>query len=193
MLRPDLLCCPNVPKPLHGINPRTILGVKWWDYKRREAYHKANYCCCACGVSKQEADYKQWLEGHEYYDLDYVNGTAVLKEIVALCYSCHSFIHSGRLYVMYRQGKISLQTITNILVSRLDIIKENGLIPFYGTVQIASDLNVYNNQQLKEWYKIGEENGPKSVAEWSKWKLVIEGKEYKGKFNSLTEWEEFYG
>ena len=93
MLSPELLTHPNIPKPLHGITPRDILGKAWWDQQRQIAYRERHYHCWACGVHKSQAAYYQWLEGHESYDIDYVHGIVTLREIVALCHACHSFIH----------------------------------------------------------------------------------------------------
>ena len=75
---PKYLTHPNIPKPLHGMNPRSILGKEWWDIKRREAYATHNYCCWACGIPKSKAKYHNWLEGHETYQINYKIGEAKL-------------------------------------------------------------------------------------------------------------------
>lgn len=37
-LKPEILCQPNVPTPLHGMAPRVVFGESWWNMKRQAAY-----------------------------------------------------------------------------------------------------------------------------------------------------------
>jgi hypothetical protein len=161
--RPELLLHPNIPKPLHGLNPRTIFGKEWWDVERQKAYAKTNYHCAACGVHKSQAKYHQWLEAHEFYDIDYKRGTAKMTEIVALCHSCHAYIHSGLQEILLDKGEISLEKYIDI--------REHGDLLTKGLRKPVA---------------------PLVVADWCKWRLIIDGKEYKTKFANALEWKEFY-
>ncbi len=91
--RPEVLLCPNTPKPLHGVVPREIYGQSWWNKTREAAYRSTNYHCLACGVHKYQAKHRQWLEGHELYEINYVEGTSTYIETVPLCHFCHNSIH----------------------------------------------------------------------------------------------------
>jgi hypothetical protein len=167
-IKPEILQHPNIPKPLHGLNPRTILGRRWWDEKRNLAYKENNYCCWACGVHKNQAKYRRWLEAHEYYIYNYSKGRAKLKTIVALCHSCHNFIHSGRLKMLLDSGEISSEKYHDIMEHGMRILNENNLdYPW----------NLHN---------------PKHVASWKKWHIVIEGKKYYTKFDSYEDWFNYY-
>jgi len=186
--RPDLLSAPNIPKPLHTVNPRTICGRWWWDIQRQEAYAKHDYCCWACGVPKRNAEFYHWLEAHEDYDIDWETGKVELKEIVALCHSCHSFIHNGRLLNLYQNSEIGRDKITSILEHGFDICKRNHVQPFYGAY-IA--WYVLKGKTLEESVIKAKKKGwyPKIEASWEKWHLIIEGTKYFSPFKDLSEWE----
>ena len=164
-MRPELLLHPNVPKPLHGMSPRELLGDVWWNETRKTVYKNAKDECQCCGVHKQDAKYHKWLEAHETYSYDYKNGVATVTEIVALCHSCHAYIHSGLLQVLWTTGKISNEKYQDILSHGDKIIKESGL---------------------------KRPERPTQIAEWSKWCIVIEGKKYKTKWKSFEHWAKHY-
>ena len=46
-LKPEILIHPHIPKPLHGISPRSIMGKDWWDRERQRVYKSTNFHCAA--------------------------------------------------------------------------------------------------------------------------------------------------
>ena len=170
-INPEILLHPNIPKPLHGMSPRVLFGKEWWDKKRQIAYAERDYHCWACGVHKTEAKYHQWLEAHECYSYNYKKCTLTMKEIVALCHSCHSYIHSGRLEVMRRKGEVSEAKFKDIHAHGNRVL-ESVIVDGFKNPYIIND-------------EYGGDN-------WSKWKMIIDGKKYKAKFKSYDEWYEFY-
>ena len=106
IIRPSILLHPKIPPPLHGLNPRSILGDGWWNKQRQKAYAAQDYHCWACGVEKTKAKYHKWLEAHECYEFDYGAGTARMIEVTALCHLCHNFIHQGKAECFFAEGKI---------------------------------------------------------------------------------------
>lgn len=164
--RPEILLQPQIPKPLHEVNPRTILGKTWWDIERRKAYNLHNYKCHVCGYNPTLNPYRKLLDAHEIYEYDYPNGRAYFREVVALCYYCHSFIHLGRAIIMNGQGKISNKEFDSI--------------------------EKYGNKILKEAHLTKRDYQGK-VAVWENWRLVINGIEHEPKFKSFHAWAKHYG
>ena len=175
-LRPELLTHPNIPKPLHGLAPRTLVAQATWDELRREAYGKNNYHCWVCGkyvaydelCKKFRNDEGTTLDAHESYIIDYVNKTVELKEIVALCKTCHNYIHSGRINTLYDKGILDEQDCWIIITHGNSILIDDGLVPF-----TEVDKNDYKD-------------------EWNEWRLVFNGKEYKSNFKDYDAWSKHY-
>ena len=183
-LRPEILTHPNIPKPLHGISPRTIEGDDWWDKTRQEVYAKYNYHCIACGISKFEAKGKKWLEAHEFWDINYKKGICKIKSIEPLCHYCHNFIHSGRLKMILGKEK-PIQEVKSILEHGLNILAENKLRCFPYTLFLAKKLNC-NTFGVSAYFL------PDDDVPWDKWKLIWKGKKYYSKFKSFDDWKVFY-
>lgn len=188
ILRPELLLHPNIPKPLHGLNPRTIKGQAWWDVQRRQAYKEKDYHCWACGVHKSDALYHQWLEGHEYYEYDYVKGLAKLKYVVALCHCCHNFIHSGKTEKDFLSHRISFERFKTILQHGTDILFKNNLpmnIFAYSVIR-RRNLTIQNIPNTIQTLQRG------ITADWEDWRLEIDDVMYKPLYSSFEEWKKKY-
>lgn len=161
-LRPTVLLCEPVPKPMNGVAPRVVLGRKWWDETRKAACLSTDDHCIACGVWKGAALFHRWLEGHEVYQIDHLMGRMVYVETVPLCNACHSFIHLNRLMAMLRKKKVT---------------------------QIKFDLIVRHGESVLRKAKLQRAelyDGP--MAEWKKWRLVVNGKEYPPLYKNEKEW-----
>lgn len=172
--RPELLTHPNIPATMSGVNPRTILGRKWWDVQRRIAYAENNYFCWACG--KRDDD--KPLEAHEAYQFDYDNHVMTLGEVVALCSDCHAFIHSGRLWVQYKQGRCSKKRVADIICPRCALLRQHNLVPACWTAVIAlvvcEHRSAYNAWRASRAYA---RPAPLKLHS-TKWRLAIGDKLY---------------
>lgn len=197
-LQPEILQHPNIPKPLHGLAPREIKGKSWWDKTRKAVYKKQGDCCIACGVHKSEAKYHNWIEAHEYYNMDYVEGSMKIEKIVGLCHSCHAYIHSGRTLVMYQKGNIGFNKAYDIMTHGFKVLKNNNLEPWYGHVQAFLGILSYRGIDIPEnmmvrYEQLKRQQKPEYMQpDWSKWYLELEGEKYYGKFNNQREWKESF-
>jgi hypothetical protein len=181
MLKPEILCHPNIPKPLHGMNPRTILGQEWWDKTRREALARTNHTCTACGVAEKDCG---WLEGHEYWDINYKTGACEVKSIEPLCHKCHNFIHSGRLAMIMGKDKTKEEVI-DILEHGFAILAQNDLKCYPYTLMFAENLGALT-------YGVKAYKLPKIEAKWEDYHLIIDGERYDSQFKSYEDWNRFY-
>jgi len=165
--RPQVLLLPQIPKPMHGLNPRTILGKEWWDKTRKEAYASTDYHCIACGVYRDQAKKVKWLEGHEVYETQYKLGKLVYIETVPLCHYCHNYIHKGRLEALLKKREITHNKFSAVIQHGDQVISEAGLQP----------TPPYKGKMPK----------------WADWRLVLLGIEYEPRFSSQKEWSKHYG
>lgn len=175
--RPEVLLLPNIPQPLHGINPRTVLGSKWWDVERRTAYASTNYHCEACGISKFDIQGRKILEGHEVYDTNYELGRLVYVRTTPLCPPCHKFIHDGRLTSLLETRQISTQHFASIMKHGHRVLSLAGL----------------SRPSLQERDRMIEELARKGkLAIWKDWRLVVNNVEYPPQFENAEEANEHY-
>ena len=100
--RPELLLHPNIPKPLHGVNPRTVLGDAWWKKEKGVVHNKYGNICWACGETHTVYNV------HETYKIDYIKCTSTYIESVLLCVDCHMYVHSGLMERLVLTGKMTV-------------------------------------------------------------------------------------
>lgn len=185
VLCPEILTHPNIPKPLHGLSPRTIMGQEAWDVERQKVYAQSYYRCVACGVHKSEAKGPKWLEAHEFYDIDYRTGRVEIKKIVALCHYCHNFIHSGRLYMIQGKEK-GVEEIKAILEHGFLVLADKGLECFYFTFDYALELGVDTHGVFPN------EDTNEITVPWGDWRLIYNGKEYLPLYENYQAWRDHY-
>lgn len=191
----ELLLHPNIPKPLHGINPRSILGKKWWDCVRRIAYLEHNNHCWACGIHKSKAKYHKWLEAHEVYQIDYQTGRVELLKICALCHSCHNYIHDGRMQMMVRNGRIRLEKYIDILIHGEKIINQylTSLNKDHQGITWKQPFEpTFPFQYSFPNFQVGLPQLVENKASWSDWHLVLNGNVYYSRFSDFDEWQAYY-
>lgn len=163
-LKHRLLLHPEIPPDLHGLNPRTILGNRWWAATRKKSYAQNNHKCWACDVNKKQARYHKWLEGHECYIFDYAINVATYQGTVALCHSCHSYIHSGRLFHLYTTNKISKRRYNTIIKHGNNVLNHDYKHPNFQHEILESPFT----KNLGHFHK-------------TRWSLQVHGKFYRRK------------
>lgn len=189
--RPELLLHPQIPRPMHGVSPRNIMGQDWWDEQRRAVYAGNNHCCWACGDDGP-------LEAHECYDVDYERARMTFKEVVALCSDCHTFIHLGRAGSLVGSGKMTEREFKRIVRTKYLWLKKHNLLPgwqFYLTLSSLSKSYIISKPQ---WLKRILAEGltiPRPVypqQPWETWRMVFNGVEYTPTYHTDEEIRQAY-
>lgn len=189
-----LITMPNVPRPLHGLPPREIMGKTMWNKVRKRCYYNAEYRCEICGDDPQ----KGHLHAHELYSYNFMEGTGRFERCVAICKQDHDFIHSGRLITMYKNN--------NPLYPKsyvLGVVEKGfNLICEYNKVTKGEKLRAYATfleylkvpsieqemRALIEKYNIKFYSEPKHIAKWGEWRLLYGNKEYPTPYANQEEW-----
>ena len=102
-----------IPPALWTVNPRRLLGKKWWDAMRKKVYQRNNGFCLACGSDGR-------MEAHERYTYDLKNHISTFAEIIPLCNKCHLFIHW--------RGVDNPNKRRAILIHGMNLLKANHLL-----------------------------------------------------------------
>lgn len=194
--RPDprILTQPNIPKPLHGVNPRTILGEGWWEIQKGIAKQRTGNRCEACGSGPGGLRGKPWLECHEAYDFDYKNGRVSFLHVSPLCHYCHNFIHSGRLTMIAGKEK-TWDEVRAILEHGFQTISAWNKARPAGTkcLQAFPSAKELSYDAKARTFGVRASKLPETSTPWADWRLVIDGKEFPPIFKTFQEWRAHWG
>lgn len=190
-----LITMPNIPRPLHGVNPRAIMGEAAWNEVKYKYFLEARYKCEICGTLLDNRN----IQLHELYSYNHGERYAVFERYVSVCILCHNGIHSGRTISFYRNK--------NALFPKEYVLKvaENcfKLVHNYNE-QHGTDLRVFypflnfaKHPELKDEmenmfikYNIKFYRWPCSSGNWKKWHLKYNGQEYYSPYANGKDWME---
>ena len=190
-----LITMPNVPRPLHGMPPRKIMGDAQWTRVRKRCYFDAGYKCEICGADPPKGQ----LHAHELYSYDYIAGTGKFERCIAICKKDHDFIHSGRLITLYKQGNqlYPKNYVLNVVEKGFKLVydynethKNKKPLRLYATFleymkvpELAMEMSELIHKYNIEFYM-----EPKHIAKWGDWKLLFGNKEYPTPYATQADW-----
>lgn len=167
--RPELILHPQIPKPLHGVAPRVVMGQAWWDEVRHKCYRESGQQCACCAVFFKDVRDFPRPEAHETYSIDYKRGKATFTGVVALCHWCHMAIHVGMAAASLEHGEMSPQDYEYAMAHR------------------------------EKWVKLALEAGhqyidpgPGEKVCWQDWRLIVGDKIFAPKHKSIGAYMQHY-
>lgn len=83
-----------VPSTCWFTNVRSCVTPKDWERLRRMITRRAGMRCEICGAT-QDKETRRWLEAHERWVFDPVQGVQRLARLICLCTDCHTVTHFG--------------------------------------------------------------------------------------------------
>lgn len=194
-----IIAMPNLPKPLHGQAPRTLLGTKVWNEMRNECYEKANDTCEICGYKPENMRDRH---AHEVYSIDYENGTSTFVRTICLCSRCHVYgIHSGRAITLHKKGNplFGTQQMLDGAENVFRIISEYNAdhpdkpeLRAYDTFLDylkCDDLREPMEKLIKKYHIKFYTEDKNKLAKWGDWKMIIGNKEYPTPYEDYQAWE----
>lgn len=199
-----LLTMPNVPHPLHGLAPRTIMGSAAWKAYREQVYAEHDDVCEICGqklCGKLKGDYPLH-HAHEVYDIDYEAKTCTFIRACCICPACHTgFIHSGRAITMYKNHmplwskEVLLDGAEHgfELVHKWNKLHPDSQLKVFQTIEewlkepsLKEELQALIDQYEIQFYHVPDTDTKK---DWGKWKLIYDDTEYYSPYQSKEEWK----
>lgn len=195
-----IIAMPNVPAPLHGCAPRTILGSSTWTHMRKKCYFDADYKSQITGKPLDGQDSDAKCQAHELYSYDYTAGTAYFERAVCISPMEHNFIHSGRMLTMYKKGNplMPKNYLLKVVENGFKIIYEwNKAHPKRRPLRVYATLADYATTpgieeeicELIDKYEIKfYKEDSQYMADWSKWKLRIGKNDYPTPYKNREEW-----
>ena len=189
-----LLTMPNIPRPLHTLCPRSIIGNKAWRCYRKECIKRAKYVCEVCG---KKLTYN--ARSHELYTYCYLTGTATFQRCVCLCNTCHAGIHSGHSITQFKHGEISKGRLLEIIENAFRIVWEYNCshtnqepLRLYKSFsdclkvpeihdEVAALIKKYDIKFYKE--------DSRYAARWCDWHLIYGNATYTTKFKKYEDWD----
>ena len=93
-----------VPTSSWNQNLRSLLKPQMWEKLRKEVYKKYNYQCAICNSGGR-------LHAHEVWEYDDKNHVQKLKDLIALCFKCHSVKHIGLAGIHANEGKVNFENL----------------------------------------------------------------------------------
>lgn len=176
---PEILEQPLIPLPLHGVNPRSLMGRADWDILRQKIYAKHRYCCAACGVYSGKAILKTGLEAHERFRIDYRKKRMTLIGMEPLCHACHYFVHSGLLELRLAKRQIDLEKVLAILGNGVEVLTASG-----GKMPAGADALC---RKLGQKHGLPVHRNPPRTT-WSGWKMEWNGQTYPSPYPNESAW-----
>jgi hypothetical protein len=145
-------------------------------------------------IDKKEARYKQWLEAHECYLINYLQGTATFMGVCALCHSCHNYIHDGRLKAIYDKGGLNRKKYLDIITHGNKILRDCKPRILYAKAAFSGNqVPMMNNPFVDQTgLSINYMGIVTKQALWNKWRLIIQDQVFPTPYPSYEAWAQHY-
>lgn len=200
-----LLCMPNVPQPLHLVNPRNIMGEYQWGKVRKQIREEHNYTCQVSG--ELLGTDRGAVHIHEVYSIDWKKHTSTFERAICLDPLLHTtIIHSGRALTLFKKNDplMPMDKMLNGLEKGFKLISDwnrehygeeklrvcSVILDWAKEPRLEHRVNELIKKYKIKFYDFDESSINKH--NWDKWRLLYNGKEYSPKFANQQEWEEYF-